>query len=226
MEEVWRDVIRYEGLYQVSNLGRVKSLDKIVFRYKFGSYLLKGRILKQGVWHTAENPNYKLNIVALHKDGKSRTTKVHRMVARAFPEICGEWFEGCHVDHLDTNGLNNIATNLRVCTEKENHNNPLTKKHISEGKIGNTPWNKGKPGCFSEESRRKMSDSQKGKPIYENNPNAKPILQYSVNGEFIKEWACAKSAIEYYNLSQPSLSQHLHGRTKTCGGYIWKFVTK
>jgi hypothetical protein len=217
MEEVWRDVLWCcpAGYYQVSSLGNVRSLDRVILCKNGVAKKRKGQMLvprKCGDY----------NAVQICGDNQY----IHLLVARAFPEICGEWFDGCQVDHLDTNKLNNVASNLRVCTEKENHNNPLTRKHISESQIGNTPWNKGKPGCFSEESRRKMSDSQKRKSLYENNPNAKPILQYSVNGEFIKEWACAKSAIEYYNLNQPSLSRHLHGRTKTCGGYIWKFVTK
>ena len=44
----------------------------------------------------------------------------HILVAKAFPEICGEWFDGCEVHHIDGNSLNNKASNLIVCT-KEQH---------------------------------------------------------------------------------------------------------
>lgn len=59
--------------------------------------------------------------------GKYKHMSVARAVASAFPEICGEWFEGCTVDHIDTDKYNNNASNLRVVSLKENLNNPLTK---------------------------------------------------------------------------------------------------
>lgn len=57
---------------------------------------------------------------------------MHRLVAKAFPEICGEWFEGCVVDHINTVKDDNRAVNLKVCTQKENCNNELTRKNISD----------------------------------------------------------------------------------------------
>lgn len=112
-EEIWKDIEGYEGLYQVSNLGRVKSIFKIMKPQKSGP----------------ERNYYK---VCLWRDKKPKQQHIHRLVAKAFPEICGMWFDGCEVDHLDTNTFNNTAANLRVCTAKENHNNPLTIEHRSK----------------------------------------------------------------------------------------------
>lgn len=121
--EIWRPVVGYEGLYEVSNLGRVKS----VGRYEEGhyrngdnnaKYYRKERILKQQVKRLYAQ-------VALKNIGY-KYLQVHRLVAFAFPEICGEWFEGAVIDHIDTNPLNNKADNLRWCTQKINCNNPLT----------------------------------------------------------------------------------------------------
>lgn len=212
MEKVWRDVPFCVGYYQVSNQGNVRSLDRTVVCKNGKIKQMKGKTLKPRRFG-----NY------LGVDLSRKHYYIHVLVAKAFPEICGEYYEGCEVDHLDTDTFNNNATNLRVCSVKENHNNPLTKKHMSEVKKGTIPWNKGVKGCFSEETCKKRSEVMKGKSTYAENPNAKPILQLTLEGEVIKEWDCAKTAIEYYHLSQTSLSRHLHGKTKVCGGYKWVF---
>lgn len=77
MNEIWRDVKGYEGLYQVSSLGNVRSLD----RYKEnnrGRYLQKGRILRKSY----DKDGY--SMVGLYKNGKSCSKKVHRLVAQTF----------------------------------------------------------------------------------------------------------------------------------------------
>lgn len=103
----------------------------------------------------------------------------YRLIAKAFPEICGEWFDGCEVDHLDTNRENNSAFNLRVCTSKENHNNPLTKIHIKEAcnnsGANNPMYGKHRYGenspfyrkHHSDETKAKIAASKKGKPCSE-----------------------------------------------------------
>lgn len=108
-QEYWKDVVGYEGLYQVSNLGRVRSCDRI---RKDGA-LLTGVILKQ-----AENKlGYKQ--VNLCKNGHPRLTPVHRIVAMAFLPNPNEWPE---VNHLDENPRNNVCENLEWCTHRYNMN--------------------------------------------------------------------------------------------------------
>ena len=111
--EQWRD-IPLEGWHEceVSNEGRVrnKNTGRIYKPYMQGGYL---RITK-----THGNPNI----------GTLRRYKrfVHVLVAAAFPEICGEYYEGATIDHIDGNKANNKAENLRVCSMKENTSNPIT----------------------------------------------------------------------------------------------------
>ena len=77
MTEEWRDVVGYEGLYQVSNLGNVKSLDRLVICEDGFIRRMKGGLLKQQINHGYMN-------VRLYKNGVGKTVKVHRAVAMAF----------------------------------------------------------------------------------------------------------------------------------------------
>lgn len=109
MIEEWRNT---EGLdnYQVSNYGNVRVTDFIDVRGTFR----QGYIRKQSVGSGGHL------YVSVTKKGKTKTYAVHRLVAKAFPEICGEWFEECEVHHIDGNPSNNTAKNL-VCLTKEEH---------------------------------------------------------------------------------------------------------
>lgn len=106
--EIWKNVLGYEGLYQVSNLGRVKSLCR---KTRSGNISYKVRILKAGLTDGYER-------VVLTKYGLRNTKKVHRLVAQAFipnPENKPQ------VNHIDFNRSNNIVTNLEWSTQLENN---------------------------------------------------------------------------------------------------------
>lgn len=97
MEEIWKDIEGYEGIYQVSNIGRVKCVQN---HKCLNQYTSKG---------------YKL--VSLRKEGVFKSVSVHRLVAKAF---CNGYFEGAVVNHKDENPLNNNAENLEWCTRSYN----------------------------------------------------------------------------------------------------------
>ena len=114
--EEWRAVAGYEGLYEVSNLGRVRSLDRIVTRphpkdNHLCDYKIKGRMLMQ-----LPSTNGYL-FVHLYKDKRAVQQTVHRLVAEAF--VPG-YFDGAHVNHKDENKHNNRADNLEWVTRREN----------------------------------------------------------------------------------------------------------
>ncbi len=131
--EVWKDVVGYEGYYAVSNKGRVKSLSRDI--------LCKNRII-----HTQDKlmeitPNIGgYNYITLSKEGSYKKCFVHRLVAQAFVENPNNY---PHVDHIDTNVLNNCSDNLRWVTPSLNTQNELTKEHVSNGLKGkvNKSWN-------------------------------------------------------------------------------------
>lgn len=98
MQEIWKNVKGYEGLYEVSNFGRVKSLRK-------------EKILKLG----RDKKGYL--IVGLCKNGKQRTFKAHRLVTEHF---LNNPYNLPYVNHKDGNKTNNNVSNLEWCTQKEN----------------------------------------------------------------------------------------------------------
>ena len=112
MEEIWKDIAGYEGKYQVSNLGRVRSLDRMVRRKNGYILRCKGQLI--------EPTNHKSGYIyiGLTKDGKKNTLKLHRIVATAFipnPDNLP------HVNHKDENPKNNRADNLEWCNAEYNN---------------------------------------------------------------------------------------------------------
>ena len=105
----WRDVKGYDGLYQVSDDGQVRSMDRVCTGKR--NRAIKGKVLKQ----TKTSTGYLK--VELCKDGRKISTKVHRIVAMAFIENP----DGKpNINHIDNNPLNNNVKNLEWCTQKEN----------------------------------------------------------------------------------------------------------
>lgn len=111
-EEEWKSIKGYEGLYEISSYGRVKSLS---YKYK------NGKVREEIIRVTSVTHGYEF--LKLNKNGESKNYKIHRLVAEAFipnPENKPE------VDHIDTNKRNNIVENLRWVTRQENCDNPRT----------------------------------------------------------------------------------------------------
>ena len=110
MQEIWKPVKDYENLYLVSNLGKVKSLDRIT-RNNHATFIKKGRILKNNI----NNKGYEY--LYLKRGKESKKIYVHRLVAETFIPNPNNKKE---VNHIDCNPLNNNVSNLEWVTHKEN----------------------------------------------------------------------------------------------------------
>ncbi len=119
MNEVWLTIPNYEKYYMVSNFGRVKSLDRYVKRSRGGTQLAKSTILKQ-------NMSGEYLAVALSKNGKPKTFRVHRLVALATLRILPK---SKVINHLDCNKLNNKSSNLQLTTQKNNIKHAVDNGH-------------------------------------------------------------------------------------------------
>ena len=166
MMEIWHDIEGYEGLYQISNKGRVKSL------YKGSERILKPRLNSSGYY-----------FITLCNDSVSKQFQLHRLVAQAFiPNL----YNKPQVNHLDENKLNNCVNNLEWVTAKENNNYGTRNERIT------------------------------GRPFI-------PILQYSKDGEFIKEWPSALEVKRVLGIHNTSIIQCCKGKYKSSGGFVWKY---
>lgn len=121
--ELWKDIKGFEGLYQVSTWGRVRSLDRLVV-YKNGiKRFFKGKILKLFI----SEGYYR---VQLNKNCKKIKFLVHRLVAEAF--IKNPYNLPC-INHKDENKKNNYPYNLEYCTYKYNNNYGNHKERCGKG---------------------------------------------------------------------------------------------
>lgn len=104
MNEIWKDIPEYEGLYQASNFGRVKSLKR--------KGVLNDRILK-----SYDNGDGYF-VVNLYLDKKPKHIKIHKLIALVF--INNSIDKGLVVDHIDNTKSNNMASNLQLISHRQN----------------------------------------------------------------------------------------------------------
>lgn len=181
MEEIWKDVEGFEGLYQVSNLGRVKS---------FG-YGKKERILKQkqiGPGYKDDKGYYGVN---LSKNNVLYYKSVHRLVAIAFvpnpdnkPEVC----------HKDEDKHNNCADNLIWGTHKENCNYPLYLIRQKESQAGKQAGEKN--GMYGRKRTEKEKEGIR-------RANSKKVVCEG------KVFSSVKECANYYNVCYSTLKTYL-----------------
>lgn len=195
LSEIWKEVKGYEGLYQVSSLGRVKSVARLVRGRGLGMKPIVERILKPCVV-----PSGHLQVV-LCRDGKEHKHKsIHRLVAEAF--IPNPENKPC-IDHIDTNPKNNNVDNLRWVTIKENCNNEITRRKNSIAKKGERNCNFGK----------------RNEQVH----NARKVLCFTMDGLFVAEYPSLNEASRRTGIRSSNIGIVCSGRRKCAGGYIWKY---
>lgn len=213
--EEWRPVKGFEGIYEVSSFGSVRSADRITHYSDGRTGRMSGKILSP----TFAGGGYAR--VILVKDGIKFPKNVHRLVAEAFiPNPSNLPF----IDHINCARNDNRVENLRWCTPRENNLNPITNRRMSISHLGKTMTKE------AIEKRRRTLEETKGTEAYRQFIErkrrvrlCKPVEQYDKNGNKIAEYFSASEAARKLGLGSTTISYAAIGRIKTAGGYIWKY---
>lgn len=191
---VWKPIPGYEGYYEVSSNGEIRSVDRIVGGV--GERKLHGKPVKLIISRSGYLS------VGLCKNGEKHLYKVHKIVASVF--VPNPDKKPC-IDHINTDRTDNRACNLRWVTLKENSNNPLTKIHSKYGK-------------------EKITGKRRGVCQITRNdaPNhPKSVYRYTLDGAYID---CFQSLIEAEIVTGIEISgirKALNKTYRTAGGYLW-----
>jgi hypothetical protein len=124
--EIWKDIVGFEGLYQISNYGNVKSCRRYV-NAKFGKRVVNEKLLSLG----KDKDGYFMAILC--QDGIKKTVKIHRLVANAFID---KFDDKNIVNHIDSNKSNNIVSNLEWVSSLENSCHSRLKMKTSSKYVG------------------------------------------------------------------------------------------
>lgn len=195
MEEVWKPIVGYEGYYEISNLGRVKSIER---------WVKQGKSLRH-VKESFKQPHigaYGYPSVTLCKEKKSVDIPIHRIIAKAFipnPE------NKPAIDHINTDKTDYRLENLRWVTNKENSNNSLTLQHCREKTY------------TKEVIKQRLETRKRG-----NTKTApKTVFQYTKDGVFVKEYFSITEAQRITGINHNSIHRVLNDNTQSAGGYLW-----
>lgn len=133
MKEIWKPVKNYEGWYEVSNLGRVRSVDRIVTYSDGIKHLWKGQMMK------LKKGNNGYLQIGLSKNSKVNFFIVHRLVAQAFIQNPDNLPQ---VNHKDENKTNNCVSNLEFCSHSYNVNYGTRNKRVAEKRLNSPKFSK------------------------------------------------------------------------------------
>ena len=200
MKETWKDIKGYEGAYQISSFGNIRSFDRFVKSGIRNNPIVK----RKGCLLKLQTNSLGYKHISLYKDGVCKNINIHKTVAETFipdktnfkympyENIKNIDIEKLVVNHKDENPSNNNVNNLEWCTQAYNINYGTRNKKLS--KI--------------------MRNYEKF---------SKKINQYDLEGNFIKTWGSIKEIWRETGYTRSAISKCCRGIYKKSKGYIWKF---
>lgn len=204
--ELWKDVVGYEGFYEVSNMGRVRSLDRIIPHPRIHSQHVKGRILKQKAvidYNRLLGDEMVSLQVAFTRSGKTSHHNVRRVVYHAFVGDIDFSSDGLYVINKDGDGYNNHVSNLILVTKATKQ-----QRSIQSGR--------------QRFDYMKTIDRSNWKKNYS---RRKAIEQYTQDDKLVKVYKSIQEAHELTGYDTKGLSNAAKGHRdgKMCG-YKWRFA--
>lgn len=203
LDYFWKTIPVSNGLFQANISGSIKKVS-VPYSLKTtkGGKRMKGQMTPEKILKGDVGDRGKIRYSLTNKRYMG-----HILVAKAFPEICGEWYEGCQVHHKDQCPSNNCAFNLMVVSPEEH-------KEIHR-KLGK---NKGEKNFWF---GKHLSDSVKSAL---SKRHSVAISQYTINNEWVKDWSSAVECEKNTGISRSAISNCLKGKSKTAGGFVWKYA--
>lgn len=196
ISQEWRPIPNYEGIYEVSNFGNVRSLDRVVNGRSGGYSKIKGKTLTP-----IKNCGGYLRVNLCSERGR-KAEFVHRLVAKAFIENFDNLPE---VNHKDENKENNNVENLEWCDSKYNSNYGTVRQRCSEHA-------KGKKKHYTYESFRRMVS-----------PKEKAVIGVNYETNHKVSFSSMKNA-KKAGFSPSGISHCISNRQKTHKGYTWRLA--
>jgi hypothetical protein len=244
-EECWKPVVGYEGFYEVSNHGRVRSVTHTIIRSNGVPTIIKSKLIR-----FSKLPCGYLQ-VGLHRDGKTKSARIHRLVAMAF---IPNPYNLEQINHKDENKTNNYVDNLEWCTPKYNTNygtgmeRMVITKLLSgeggrpvlqyglDGKFVNAYKSVGvaaralnlSPCSISECCNGTRGHKQAGGYQWKFDGSDKviknilPIVQYDLNGNEVGRYASVVDASIKLGIERCGIYNCIRGKYKQSHGFIWK----
>jgi hypothetical protein len=219
-EEIWKDVVGWEGMYLVSNLGNIRSLDRLVRGPHPEGRIIKGKLRKL----LTVKGYLSINLID-KKSGKSTRNSVHRFVAEAFIPNTDNKPE---VNHIDGNKKNNKVDNLEWCTRIENvrHaiNTGLMKPHVV------TEEHKAilRACAIKNQNLLKWQKDNKDKmremALHASLIQVRRVKQFDKNGVFISQYDSIAEASRTTGISSQNISRCASGKHRTSKGFKWEYA--
>lgn len=197
--EIWKDIPGYEGYYQVSSMGRVKSLPRKVYN-RGGFHISKEKILKQQLRKD------KYFNVHLLKEGVEKIFFVHRLVALAFLSNPNHLPD---INHKDENPSNNCVDNLEWCTEKYNMNYGTAIERRKASFVRND--------SFKKANATKVRNNSRGAE--------KPVEGVTKDGSISVSYNSICEAARDTGISKGNIGECCRGIRLSAGGYYWNYKT-
>lgn len=206
--ELWADIAGFEGLYQASNLGRIKSLDRVVPHPRLKQQFVKGRILSQSI---ARNRNIKTGEpmidlrVSLSRQGVPYDFNTRRIIYSTFCETIDFQKDGMLVINVDGDGFNNRVSNLKLVTKSEKCKRVFIRDRI--------------------DPILKTADRSKWKKVYGGYARRKAMEQYTLSGELLMRYESIQEASRQTGCGSKEIilvARGIHRHTK---GFKWKYVS-
>jgi beta-lactam-binding protein with PASTA domain len=205
--ETWKDIPGFEGSYQASTLGRIKSLDRTIPHPRLYQQFVKGQILSQSI---SRNRNIKTGEpmidlrVTLGIENVQYYFNTRRLIYKTFIDPHLDYKnDGMYVINADNDGYNNKPENLRLVTKSEKQLRAVKRGRVSS---------------FLKDADR--SNWRK------NHTSSKPVEQYDQAGQLIQTYPSVKEASRQLNLADKAIIQVAKGIYKQWNGFVWKYANK